>query len=73
MDAAASTSPRSTSLSALSTTLATKGAAAMERGTMEAVVPIVVPTTSLESGKRTIIRMMNGKDRQMFTIPSRIL
>ena len=60
--------PLSTSLSDVSTRRATNGAAAIESGTMVAFVPIAVPTTSLESGNRTMIRMMKGKDLRTLTI-----
>ena len=38
-----------------------------------AIVPILVPIIILESGMRTIIRIMKGKERRMFTILDRTL
>ena len=64
--------PGSTSLRAVSTILATNGAAAMESGTIVDFVPIAVPTIILERGNRTMIRMMKGNDLRMFTILLRI-
>ena len=62
------------SLRLLSTSLATKGNAAITRGTMEAVVPTVVPTISLVSGNTIIIRIRNGTERSRlmmtFSTPS---
>ena len=37
-------------------------------GAADAIVPMLVPMISLESGIRTIIRMMKGKDLRIFTI-----
>ena len=47
---------------------ATKGAAAIESGTIAATVPIEVLTISLDNGKSTIIRIKNGKERRTSTI-----
>ena len=65
---AAWTTPGSTSLRADSMIRATNGAAAIESGITVAIVPMLVPIMSLERGMRTIIRMMNGKERSIFTI-----
>ena len=46
---------------------ATKGTAARVRGTMEAVLPMEVPTSARVRGMRAIRRMMKGKDRSRFT------
>jgi hypothetical protein len=68
-----SITPLSTSFKLLSMILATKGAAATESGTIVAVVPIVVPTSILDSGKTKIIKIKNGKDLRIFMILPRIL
>jgi hypothetical protein len=52
----------------VSTSLATNGAAAIESGTIVDFVPIAVPTISLESGNRRMMRIMNGKERSTLTI-----
>ena len=57
-----------TSRRLLSTSLATKGNAAITRGTIEATEPMVVPTISLVSGNTTTISIMNGTERRRFTI-----
>ena len=62
MARAASIIPHGMSLSAVSTILAKKGVAAKLRGTMAAVVPILVPTISFVRGNNTIKSMMKGKD-----------
>ncbi len=64
---AASTTPRSTSLRAPSTTRPTKGAAAMERGTMAAPVPMDVPAISRVTGISSTMRMMKGVDLAALT------
>ena len=56
-----SINPPSTSLIAPSISLATNGAAAIERGTIVAVDPMVVPTINLDYGKTRIISIINGK------------
>jgi hypothetical protein len=73
MALAAVITPRSTSAKADSTIRATKGAAAMERGIMAAVGPMLVRTINLERGMRSIIRMMKGRDRSRFTSLERTL
>ncbi len=67
MDWTASTRPWSTSRTAVSTRRAKKGIAPMARGTIIAVGPMKVPTTSLVNGISAISRMMNGSERPMFT------
>ena len=67
---AASMTPGSTSSRLPSMSLATKGAAASVRGTMEAVLPMEVPTIILVNGMMAIIRMMKGKDLPRFTARS---
>ena len=57
-----------TSRRLLSTSLATKGKAAITSGTIEATEPIVVPTISLVSGNTTTIRIMNGTERRRLTM-----
>ena len=68
IDFAACTSSGFTSFRADSMTRATKGAAAIDRGTIVAAVPMLVPTMRRERGKRTIIRMMKGKERRTLTM-----
>src|SRR5690606_37233455 len=68
-----SITPFGVSLRLLSITLATKGAAAMERGTIVAVVPIVFPTISFEMGKTMIISIIKGIDLNTFIIPPKTL
>ena len=65
---AASRTPWSISRRELSTTRATKGAAAMVRETMQAVVPMEVPTISRARGWHTTIKMVKGTDRSRFTM-----
>ncbi len=67
-DFAASTTPGSTSRRLPSIRRATKGVAAMVRGTIEAVLPMEVPAISLVRGIIAIIRMMNGNERSRLTI-----
>ena len=64
---AASMTPRSISRRELSTTRATKGAAARVRGTMVAVVPMEVPRISRDRGRAHTIRMVKGTLRSRFT------
>jgi len=40
----------------------------IESGTIVAFVPMLVPTTTRESGKSTIIKMINGNERSALTI-----
>ena len=70
MDWAASTTPPSTSSREASMSLATKGAAAMTRGTTVALLPMVVPTRKRVKGMTAIIRIRKGKDRVRFTTMS---
>ena len=62
---AASMTPLSTSRREASTSRATKGAAAMTSGGMEAMVPILVPTRSLLRGRTISIRIRKGTERRM--------
>ena len=55
-----------TSRMLLSTSRATNGNAAITSGTIDASVPIDVPTISLVSGITITIRMMNGTERSRF-------
>ena len=57
-----------TSLKELSTSLATKGNAAITRGTIDATVPIVVPTIRRAMGNAIIIRIRKGTERRRFMI-----
>ena len=57
-----------TSRRLLSTSLATKGNAAITSGTIDATEPIVVPTISLVRGNTTTIRIIKGTERRRFTI-----
>ena len=68
---AASTTPGSTSWSALSTILATKGAAAMVSGTIAATGPIAFPTINLVSGITATIRITKGIERPTFIMAPR--
>jgi len=63
---AASITPESTSESDDSTMRARKGIAAIDRGTMDAIVPRLVPTIRRDSGKTSTIRMTYGKERNIF-------
>ena len=67
MDSAASMMPRSISRMEASTSRATKGNAAIKRGTMVALVPIEVPMRRRDRGKTTTIRMRNGTERSRLT------
>lgn len=69
----ASMIPLSTSLTAPSMILATNGAAEIDRGTILAVDPIVVPMINRDMGKTRIINMIKGKDLPMLTMRSRTL
>ena len=53
--------PLSTSFRAFSMSLATNGAAPIVRGTIAAVVPMLVPTIIFVTGKSTMMRIINGK------------
>ena len=53
--------------------LATKGAAPIDSGTTAAVAPIVEPTTNLESGNKSIIKIMKGNDLKAFIITPKIV
>ena len=53
--------------------LATKGAAAIESGTMVASVPIAVPRIRRDRGINSIIRIMKGKLLRILTILERIV
>src|ERR1700712_5273344 len=66
---AASIKPRSTSRSAVSTSRATNGAAAIVSGTTAAMVPMDDPTTSRVNGITATSRMINGVERTAFTTP----
>ena len=61
---AAVITPGSISISAVSITRATKGAAARLRGIIVAEVPIAVPRTKRVNGRRTIIKITKGKERK---------
>ncbi len=54
-------------------TLATKGAAAIDKGTIVAVVPMVFPTINLDKGKTKIINIMKGIDLSILTALLNIL
>ena len=64
--------PKSTSFNEVSIILATKGAAATDKGTTVAAVPIVFPTINLERGNNKIIKMIKGNERNAFTIRVKI-
>ena len=68
MHLAASMTPLSISESELSTSRATKGAAAMMRGTQAAAGPIALPTIRRVRGMRATMRMTKGSERRMLTI-----
>ena len=55
-----------TSLRLLSTSLTTKGKAAMVRGTMDAAVPTAVPIMARVSGETKIISIRKGTERSRF-------
>ena len=69
-DLAASINPESTERRADSITRATKGIALIVKGTIAAVDHNEVPTMALVTGMTRINRMINGKDRNVFTIKS---
>ena len=71
MDCDASTTPASTSFKALSTTRATKGIAAIVRGTIAALVPNAVPTRNRVKGMSNISKMMKGTLLPRLTITSK--
>ncbi|MNF10302.1 hypothetical protein D3C80_2111980 [compost metagenome] len=64
----ASTTPRSTSRSAVSTNRAKNGVHPTTNGGMVPGTPSEVPTSKVVRGISTISKMMNGSDRSMFTI-----
>ena len=68
----ASITPRSTSLIELSTTRATKGAAAITNGTTVAVEPILVPVIKRVIGTTATSKMRNGTERKILTIAPKI-
>jgi hypothetical protein len=72
MDNAASNTPLGISLRALSVNLPTNGMAAMDRGTIAAVVPIAFPNRNRVKGKRIIISITKGTDLKMFTIQDKV-
>lgn len=63
----ASTSPPSTSRTAVSTRRAKKGMPPMASGTIAASLPMVVPVTQRVKLISATMRMMNGSERPMFT------
>lgn len=67
IDCTASTSPPSTSRTAVSTSRAKNGIAPMASGTIAASRPIVVPVIVRVKFISATIRMMNGIERAMFT------
>ncbi len=67
IDCTASTSPPSTSRTAVSTSRAKNGMAPMASGTMAASRPIVVPVMERVKPISATIRMMNGIERATFT------
>ena len=72
MDCAASITPWSISRSDCSTIRATNGAAETTSATIAAFVPIVVPTIMRVNGWIVIIRIRNGTERRMLTMPPTI-
>ena len=66
---AASITPPSTSRMLVSTRRDTKGKDAMTSGTMEATVPMEVPTMARDSGMTMIIKIRKGTLRSRFTRP----
>ncbi|MOA26957.1 hypothetical protein D3C78_1477890 [compost metagenome] len=64
---AASITPRSTSLSAVSTNRAKNGAAPITSGGIVPRTPIEVPTISLVIGIKATIKIINGTERRIFT------
>ena len=67
MAVAASIIPGCTSSSDDSTILATIGTAPTVSGTIEALVPMEVPTTKRVNGIRRTRRIRKGSDRRRFT------
>ena len=66
---AASTTPESTSRMLVSTRRDTNGKDAMTSGTMDATVPIEVPTIKRDSGMTMIIKIKNGTLRSRLITP----
>ena len=66
---AASMTPASTSRILVSTRRDTNGNDAMTSGTMDATVPMDVPTMARDSGMTMIIKIKNGTLRSRFTRP----
>ena len=71
-DLAASITPLSTSLNALSINLAIKGAAPIVRGIIAALVPILFPIKNFVRGNKTIINIIKGNDLSVFITTSKI-
>jgi hypothetical protein len=71
MARAAVMTPLSTPDRADSAIRPTKGAAAMERGIMTAVGPMLVPIINRERGMSSIIRIIKGRERRRFTTRER--
>ncbi|MNI51277.1 hypothetical protein D3C73_1059940 [compost metagenome] len=63
----ASTTPRSTSRSAVSTSRAKNGVQPTTNGGMVPGTPSEVPTSSVVRGINTINKMMKGNERSTFT------
>ena len=72
MDKAASISPQSSSFKEDSTKRATKGIAASVNGTIEATVPIEVPTIKRVKGIASISSIIKGMERAALTIEPKI-
>ena len=68
IEVAASIMPGFTSFRDDSTIRATIGMAPTVRGTIDAVVPIEEPTTSLVKGIKSTSRIRNGSERATFTM-----
>src|SRR5690554_3852979 len=64
---AASINCLSTAIKLFSKSRAINAVAAMERGTMMALSPMVVPTSILVIGEMATMRISIGKDRMVFT------
>ncbi|MNR57453.1 hypothetical protein D3C85_1782370 [compost metagenome] len=71
MDWLASTRPRSTSRSAVSTRRAKNGVQPTTSGGTAPRTPSEVPVSNVVSGIRTISRMMKGSERSTFTTTDR--
>ena len=52
---------------------AINGAVPIVKGTIIAKVPVCFPTKNLVTGKSTMMRMINGKERNMLIVTSKIL